>query len=97
MATALMAGIAGLVVEFSRLRCELSESVMDPDALLTREGMEAVLQLMVPKNELKRDPDGYLYLRPWILFRSPKSTDPWKPFYEINMALSRSKLSHAGG
>ncbi|KLU90805.1 hypothetical protein MAPG_10656 [Magnaporthiopsis poae ATCC 64411] len=88
MATALMAGIAGLVIELSRL--PLQEKVTAPDRLLTRAGMEAVFQLMVPKEELvNRDPNGYLCLRPWILFRDGTRHDPWLLFYEINSALRR--------
>jgi hypothetical protein len=90
MATALMAGIAGLVIEFSRLRT-IVEKVHAPDRLLTRAGMEAVFRLMIPQREQGGpDTDGYLFLRPWVLFRAHKPKDPWQARYEINKALESS-------
>jgi len=93
MATALMAGIAGLVVEFSR-PSTIDKYMTDPDRLLTRAGMEAVFQLMMPQSEVFiSDVDGYLFLRPWILFRPPRPEDPWDAVYEINKALGLSTRS----
>ena len=92
MATALMAGIAGLVIEFSRLRA-IHANVSDPNRLLTRAGMEAVFRLMTPPEERSSDADGYLYLRPWILFRAHNAKDPWNVVYEINKALGLSARS----
>ncbi|KAK3367710.1 hypothetical protein B0H63DRAFT_85335 [Podospora didyma] len=65
--TALMAGIAGLVLEFARTTSTRGSNVENAERLLRNEGMMAILQhCMVGGYTLP--PDRYRNIKPWVLF-----------------------------
>lgn len=70
MSTAILPGIAGLVLEFSRIQTEKGPNLLDNDRerLLRNEGMMAVLQRCMGGVE-SLEPGKYRYIRPWLLFR----------------------------
>lgn len=85
MATAIMAGVAGLVIEFSRLR-KVEPNIKDSSRLRTPDGMKAVFRLMLNQKYLT-DRDKYLHVKPWELFSDDKDEDRWNIVYEIEKAL----------
>lgn len=81
MATAIMAGIAGLVIEYSKFRA--AEPIFNRARLLSADGMRKTFALMVHRNP----PSAPLYVQPWLLFRIAKEGFSWNVSYEINKAL----------
>jgi len=87
MATAIMAGIAGLVVEFSRL-VAVDANVKDKDRLLTDRGMKAVF-LRCMLNQETHMPGTYLHVKPWLLFDGAKNTNAQVIVRDIEAALDK--------
>ncbi|KAL7969170.1 subtilisin-like protein [Trichoderma sp. SZMC 28014] len=71
MATAIMAGVAGLVVEYSRSKA-LETPIRHRDRLLSADGMRS---------------NAHLCVQPWLLFREANENISWQTTYEINKAL----------
>jgi len=76
-ATAIMAGVAGLIVEFSRMRA-VENNVREPERLLTEEGMKAVLKLAVDGGEqdAAAASSRYLHVKPWVLLKPQRDNNP---------------------
>lgn len=77
--TAIMAGIAGLVLEFARTKTEKGPNVQGEERLRIKEGMMAVLQRCMGGAEALQ-PNKYRYIKPWLLFKpeAPRDSLVWQ-------------------
>lgn len=86
MATAILAGIAGLVLEFSRMERKNGPNVKNQERLLLTKGMVAVLRGCMAGNRPPQPP-FYCYIRPWLLFAPEVSREDI--VYRISEELRR--------
>lgn len=77
MATAVMVGMAALVLDFSRLQVVKTEGqILDRDRLLRMESMQAAFKLMLSEpNKHKFESEEYLPVQPWLLFDPDQTTE----------------------
>ncbi|KAJ5100790.1 hypothetical protein N7456_006842 [Penicillium angulare] len=86
MSTAILAGVAGLVLEFSMMERKNGPNVKNQEQLLKTQGMVAVLRGCMA-GKWPPQPPSYCYIRPWLLFAPEESREDI--VYRISEELRR--------